>query len=258
MTVKIQIDSIVEEYGEWLKRESSVRKYGEWREITFPFLDRSNDQICFYVRVADGVTSFTDDGYTMASLGQSEISLTDKRRERIECAVRRFGAALNREDGQITLETEGSRPDAMNRFIQALTDVQSMVETAQHHAAEYFADDVAAALDAHNVYYTAGVSVHGASGYEHSFDFLFQRTASQPTRFCQAPNRLDRDITERIIFGWNDTAKAKERTGSKLIVIGDDRERALREPVVQALISYNITVIPFSELPDRMHTELAA
>ena len=60
-------DELIAEYGEWLKRESSVRNVGEWREVTLPFLDRSNDDLCFYVRTTDGVTSFTDDGYTMAS-----------------------------------------------------------------------------------------------------------------------------------------------------------------------------------------------
>ena len=60
-------DELIAEYGEWLKRESSVRNVGEWREVTLPFLDRSNDDLCFYVRTTDGVTSFTDDGYTTAS-----------------------------------------------------------------------------------------------------------------------------------------------------------------------------------------------
>ena len=36
-------DELIAEYGEWLKRESSVRNVGEWREVTLPFLDRSND-----------------------------------------------------------------------------------------------------------------------------------------------------------------------------------------------------------------------
>ncbi|KFI54682.1 DUF1829 domain-containing protein [Bifidobacterium callitrichos] len=251
------ISDLVEEYGEWLRRESSIRKYGEWHEITFPFLDDSNDQMCFYVKTSDGATSFTDDGYTVAGLNAAGITLTGKRLDRLSRIARRFGATLNPE-GEITLETEGSRPDAMNRFVLALSNMQSMTETAQHRVAEYFADDVAAALDANGVFYTQGISVHGASGYEHGFDFLFQRSANHPTRFCQAPSRLDRGAAERIIFGWTDTEQASERTGSKLIVIGDDREHELRDSSVQALMSYGIRVIPFSELPNRANAELAA
>ena len=43
-------DELIAEYGEWLKRESSVRNVGEWREVTLPFLDRSTDDLCFYAR----------------------------------------------------------------------------------------------------------------------------------------------------------------------------------------------------------------
>ena len=70
-------DELIAEYGEWLKRESSVRNVGEWREVTLPFLDRSNDDLCFYVRTTDGVTSFTDDGYTMASFDLNGVTITE-------------------------------------------------------------------------------------------------------------------------------------------------------------------------------------
>lgn len=250
------LPSFVEEYSEWLKRETTVRGMGEWHEVTFPFLDQSNDRICFYMRVDDGTTSFTDDGYTLAALAGNGVRLTGGRRERAAGMARRFGAILG-EDGQITLETEGSRPDAMNRFIQALSDVQSMNETSRRKGAEYFMDDVAAVLDEHDVYYTQKISVHGASGYEHSFDFLFQRSRNHPTRFCQSPNRLDRGVAERIIFTWNDTEKDPKRAGSKLYVIGDDREHRLNGSAVRALENYGIVTVPFSELPSRV-TELAA
>lgn len=257
MSQSIQaVPSFVDEYSEWLKRESTVRSIGEWHEVTFPFLDRSNDQLSFYMRSKDGVTSLTDDGYTMAMLTGNGIPVTDKRRERIIAMARRFGAILET-DGQITLESEGSRPDALNRFIQVLSDVQALNETSRRNVFEYFMDDVAAVLDSHGVYYTRGISVHGASGYEHSFDFLFQRSANHPTRFCQSPNRLDRRMAERIIFAWNDTGKAVERAGSRLYVIGDDRDHSLNESSVQALENYGITAIPFSELPSRV-IELAA
>ena len=185
-------DELIAEYGEWLKRESSVRNVGEWREVTLPFLDRSNDDLCFYVRTTDGVTSFTDDGYTMASFDLNGVTITESRRERINRLALRFGAMVG-DDGQITLETEGSRPDAMNRFVQALTDIGSMLETSQKRVLSYFADDVALKLDSCQVFYTPNVGIRGVSSYEHSFDFLFQRSANHPTRFCQAPNRFDKD-----------------------------------------------------------------
>lgn len=208
------------------------------------------------MKTSDGTTSFTDDGYTVAGLNTVGITLTGKRLERLTRIAHRFGATLN-PDVEITLEKERSRPDAMNRFIQALSNMQSMTETTQHRIAEYFADDVATVLDANGAFYTQGISTHGASGYEYGLDSLFQRSANHPTRFCQASSRLDRGTAKRVIFGWTGTEQASKRTESKLIMIGDDREHALRDSPVQALTSYDIRVIPFSELPNRASAELA-
>lgn len=250
-------DELVAEYGEWLRRESSVRRVGEWREVTMPFLDRSNDDLCFYVRTADGITSFTDDGYTMASFDLNGVTITDSRRERIERLALRFGAAVGA-DGQITLETEGSRPDAMNRFVQALTDIGSMLETSQKRVLSYFADDVALKLDSCDVFYTQNVDVRGVSGYAHSFNFLFQRSANHPTRFCQAPNRFDKDAVKSIMFAWDDTKKDPKRKDSQLIVIGDDRQSPLQRGALTAFHNYGVTVIPYSRLDQQAPIALAA
>ena len=110
-----------------------MRNVGEWREVTLPFLDRSNDDLCFYVRTTDGVTSFTDDGYTMASFDLNGVTITESRRERINRLALRFGAMVG-DDGQITLETEGSRPDAMNRFVQAFVYAGMQDECGQTRA----------------------------------------------------------------------------------------------------------------------------
>ena len=250
-------DELIAEYGEWLKRESSVRNVGEWREVTLPFLDRSNDDLCFYVRTTEGVTSFTDAGYTMASFDLNGVTITESRRERINRLALRFGAMVG-DDGQITLETEGSRPDAMNRFVQALTDIGSMLETSQKRVLSYFADDVALKLDSCQVFYTPNVGIRGVSSYEHSFDFLFQRSANHPTRFCQAPNRFDKDAVKDIMFGWDDTKKDPKRRDSRLIVIGDDRQTPLQRGALTAFRNYGVTVIPYSKLEERAPVELAA
>lgn len=257
MNATTSTDEIIEEYGEWLKRESSIRSFGEWREITMPFLDRSNDDLRFYTRTTDGVTTFTDDGYTLASFDLNGVTITEARRERIERLALRFGATLA-DDGQITLETEGGRPDALNRFVQALTDIGSMLETSQKRILSYFADDVALKLDSCHVFYTPNVGIRGISSYEHSFDFLFQRSDTHPTRFCQAPNRFDKDTVKGVMFAWDDTKKDPKRRDSKLIVIGDDRQTPLQRGALTAFANYGVTVIPYSELDERAPIELAA
>lgn len=250
------VDDLVDEYTEWLRHESSMRSFGEWREIMLPFLDDSNDDLCFYAKDSDGTIMFTDDGFTLESFRMGGVTITPARRERMERIARRFGASIV--NGDITLESKRNHADAMNRYIQALTHIGGMMESAQRRVSEYFADDVALVLDQCNVFYTPSVSIRGVSNYEHSFDFLFQRSANHPTRFCQAPNHFDRDAVKSIMWDWEDTRRAAERADSKLIVIGDDREDPLQATAFEAFTNCGVTVIPYSELPSRAQQELAA
>lgn len=250
------VDDLVGEYSEWLRRESSVRSFGEWREITLPFVDDSNDDLCFYAKDSGGSIMFTDDGFTLESFRMGGVTVTPARRERMERIARRFGASIV--NGDITLESDRNHADAMNRYVQTLTHIGGMMESAQRRVSEYFADDVAATLDKCDVFYTQSVGVRGVSNYEHNFDFLFQRSANHPTRFCQAPNNFDKDAVKTIMWDWEDTRKAPERRDSKLIVIGDDREGPLQSTAFDAFKNCGVTVIPYSQLPARAPQELAA
>ncbi|EKE50964.1 DUF1829 domain-containing protein [Bifidobacterium bifidum] len=252
----IKPDELIEEYGEWLKHESSAKDLGEWKEITLPMFDHSNDDLIFYAKTAGDGIMFTDDGYTLESFRQNGVTITEARRERMERIARKYGAGIK--NGEIVLESDGRRGDAMNRYAQALIGVGSMMEAAQRRVAEYFADDVATVLDGCNVFYTASVGIRGVSRYEHSFDFIFQRSANHPTRFCQAPNKFDKDAVRNIMWGWEDTRKAKERADAKLVVIGDDREGPLQDGAAEAFANCGVSVIPYSQLAKRAPQELAA
>ena len=118
----------------------------------------------------------------------------------------------------------------------------------------YFADDVALKLDSCHVFYTPNVGIRGVSSYEHNFDFLFQRSANHPTRFCQAPNRFDKDAVKDIMFGWDDTKKDPKRRDSRLIVIGDDRQTPLQRGALTAFRNYGVPLSPTPNSP----VELAA
>ena len=252
----IKPDKLIEEYGEWLKREASAKDLGDWKEITLPMLDGSNDGLIFYAKTDGHGIMFTDDGYALESFHQNGVTHTDARRERMERIAHKYGAGIR--NGQIVLESEGSCADAMNRYAQALLGVGSMMEAVQHRVAEYFADDVAAVLDECNVFYTASVGIRGVSKYEHNFDFIFQRSANHPTRFCQAPNKFDKNAVRDIMWGWEDTRKAKERAGARLVVIGDDREGPLQDGALDAFTNCGVSVIPYSKLAERAPRELAA
>ncbi|RYQ56959.1 DUF1828 domain-containing protein [Bifidobacterium pseudolongum] len=167
----VKPDELIEEYSAWLRRESSAKDLGEWKEISLPMLDNSNDYVMFYAKVSGSGIMFTDDGYTLESFRQSGLKITPARQDRMERIARKFGAKIR--DNEVTLESDGSRADAMNRFAQALLAIGSMVEAAQRRVSEYFVDDVAAMLDEHGVFYTPNIGIRGVSGYEHNWLFPF-------------------------------------------------------------------------------------
>lgn len=114
----IKPDELIEEYSAWLRRESSARDLGEWKEIVLPLLDGSNDYVMFYAKASKSGIMFTDDGYTLESFHQNGLKITPARQDRMERIARRFGAKIR--DNEVTLESDGNRADAMNRFAQAL------------------------------------------------------------------------------------------------------------------------------------------
>lgn len=87
---------------------------------------------------------------------------------------------------------------------------------------------------------------------------IFQRSANHPTRFCQAPNKFDKNAVRDIMWGWEDTRKVKERAGARLVVIGDDREGPLQDGALDAFTNCGVSVIPYSKLAERAPQELAA
>lgn len=125
-----------------------------------------------------------------------------------------------------------------------ITNIVLMPLQNRKRVLSYFADDVALKLDSCHVFYTPNVGIRGVSSYEHNFDFLFQRSANHPTRFCQAPNRFDKDAVKDIMFGWDDTKKDPKRRDSRLIVIGDDRQTPLQRGALTAFRNYGVPLSP--------------
>lgn len=255
--IQYDVESLIADYGDWLKQETVVHSLGEWKEVTVPFLDRSNDDICFYAKFDEHSMFFTDDGFTIENLLQTGIPLTASRMMRLRQIVERFGAQID-ESCNITLRASKNYPEVMHRYIQALTDVNAVQSASTKQVSGYFAEDVRKFLDDLSVYYTSDVSVRGTSKYEHHFDFIFQRSQNHPTRFCQAPNTFDKDTVKTVMWGWEDTRQTEQRRNSKLIIIGDDREERLQATAREAFESCGVTVIPYSELGERAPVELAA
>lgn len=112
---------LIEEYTEWIKKESTTDRCGEWCEVTLPLLDSSNDEISFYVKTGNNTISFTDDGFTVESFAMNGIDFTPARQQELTHIIHRFGAQLD-DHNNIILDSTGDTVDALNRYVQALLE----------------------------------------------------------------------------------------------------------------------------------------
>lgn len=257
MSQVASLDALLEEYAQWLKENSTIRKIDDWNEVSVPFLDHVGDHFQFYVRINEGRLEFDDDGYTLHNMESSGFNMGKKRSERLAELARQFGATCT--GGSITMKARPAHAgDAMNRFVQALIHVDSLVEVVERRVAGYFAEDVSQALAEQNVFYTRDVNIQGKSLYSHNFDFLFQGSKDRPTVFAQAPNRLDMTSMATILFSWNDVSETKERSNAKLFVFADDRGKTVNADIEAGFDKYDVHVMKYSEIPEQAHLYLAA
>lgn len=110
------VQSLVSEYSDWLKINSSNRPVDSWHEITVPFLDHANDHFQFYSRLRDGVLEFMDDGYTLNGLENEGVNFNGRRSERLSSIVKDFGASLDDVNIRMQAKPDNSA-DAMNRYV---------------------------------------------------------------------------------------------------------------------------------------------
>ena len=124
--VAFNIPALLDDYTSWLRESSTVERIGEWNKITLPLPDCSGDDLVFYVCIDRGNSvAFTDDGYIFATLEHKGISIAEKRLERVRCLVRSYGVNITN-NGEVTLDTEDSYANALNRYVQALLSFNSM------------------------------------------------------------------------------------------------------------------------------------
>ena len=78
LTVALEIEKLIDDYTQWLRKEIIVEDVGQYYEITTSFLDNANDYIQFYVKLDGDAVFFTDDGYSLYNLNMSSLSSSQK------------------------------------------------------------------------------------------------------------------------------------------------------------------------------------
>ncbi|MBN1322408.1 MAG: DUF1829 domain-containing protein [Methanotrichaceae archaeon] len=240
-----EIESLMGQYMEWLKRKTTLRQVEGWVEITTPYLDRHNDYLQIYARKKNGSYILTDDGYIINDLHMSGCKLdSPKRKALLQMTLNGFGVKLVGDSLEVKAGQEDF-PYRKHNLLQAMLALNDLFYLASPMVSSLFYEDVIAWLDDNEVRYIERVKFTGKSGYDHLFDFVIPRSKAEPERIIQAINRPSRDEAEIAAFSWLDTKDVRPPE-SRAYALLNDSEREVPAPVLDALHSYEVTPVPWS------------
>jgi len=250
------IQRLLDAYHAWLKDKTALRQVDDWIEITTPYLDRHNDHIQIYARRANGGYVLTDDGYTLNDLEQSGCKLqSPKRQELLKMTLNGFGVQL-RDHALEVHASPDNFPLRKHNLVQAMLAVNDMFYLAVPMVASLFYEDVVEWLDVHDIRYTPKVKFTGKTGYDHLFDFVIPKSKWQPERIIQTINRPHRDTAQAVVLSWIDTKEVRS-ADSRAYALLNDSEQAVPPSVLDALRSYDVRPVPWSQR-ESVREELAA
>ena len=143
-----------------------------------------------------------------------------------------------------------------HNLVQAMLAVNDMFYLAVPMVASLFYEDVVAWLDVHDVRYTPKVKFTGKTGYDHLFDFVIPKSRQQPERIIQTISRPNRDTAQSVVLSWVDTKEVRS-PDSRAYALLNDSEQTVSPAVIDALRSYDVRPVPWSQRED-VREELAA
>ena len=249
MDIKLNPIELKEKYISWLEDEISVNKIGEYLEVTSPFLDRYNDYLQVYAKIQnDNEIIITDDSYTINNLKMSGIDFNSaKRKQLLNTFINKYRIDLK--DDELFVKTDiDDFPRKILFLMQAMLNIDDMFMLSQNKVASIFLDDVTNFLDEKEIFYSKDVNFIGKSGFLYSYEYLIQRSKTQPERLCKVINNPNKQNFQNIIFMWNDT-KETRNCESKLIVFLND-ENKIDSNVIDGFKNYNVDTIPWSRKDD--------
>lgn len=249
MDIKLNPIELKEKYISWLEDEISVNKVGEYLEITSPFLDRYNDYLQVYAKIQnDNEIIITDDSYTINNLKMSGIDINSiKRKQLLTTFINKYRIDLK--DDELLVKTDiDDFPRKILFLMQAMLNIDDMFMLSQNKIASIFLDDVTKFLDEKEIFYSKDVNFIGKSGFLYSYEYLIQRSKTQPERLCKVINNPNKQNFQNTIFMWNDT-KETRNNDSKLIVFLND-ENKIDSNVMDGFKNYNVDTIPWSRKND--------
>jgi hypothetical protein len=252
-----EVQALLDEYQVWLRDNTMLREVDEWVEITTPYLDRHNDCLQIYATRNGADWTLSDDGFIIGDLEMSGCTLdTPKRLALLNMTLAGFGVRRNASDALIVRASQNSFATKKHSLLQAMLAVNDLFYLASPTIANLFFEDVSVWLDESQVRNTPRVRFFGESGYDHLFDFVIPKSASEPERMLQTINSPGRDTATRVAFACYDTRTARPDDSRTYAVLNDAQGR-ISSQVIDALENYEVHPILWSQR-DQVRDELSA
>lgn len=242
----MNLENLTDQYFSWLRSKTTTKQIDGWTEITTPYIDRHNDYIQIYVRKHNEEWILTDAGETLSDLALSGCTLeTPRRKALLQTTLNGFGMHID--NGAITVKsTDSQYPLRKHSLIQAMLSVNDLFYLARPNVENFFFEDVALWMDSQEIRYTPGFKFSGRTGFDHRFDFVVPKSKTQPERILRAINNPAKAPISAMIMSWEDTKETRS-SDSIAYAILNDREKRIADEMVDALQSYNITPIAWSQ-----------
>ncbi len=178
-----------------------------------------------------------------------------KRQDLLRMTLNGFGIQL-RDNALEVHASPDNFPLRKHNLVQAMLAVNDMFYLAVPMVASLFYEDVVEWLDVHDIRYTPKVKFTGKTGYDHLFDFVIPKSKWQPERIIQTINRPHRDTAQAVVLSWIDTKEVRS-ADSRAYALLNDSEQAVPPSVLDALRSYDVRPVPWSQR-ESVREELAA
>jgi hypothetical protein len=242
------IEQILDKYYNWLRDKTAWKSLiKDWTEITTPYLDRHNDYIQIYLKKDGENFLLTDDSYTINDLENEGCSLESKKRQKLlTMTLNGFGVQKDQNNALFVNASPDNFSLKKHNLIQAILAVNDLFYLAAPHVSSLFFEDVRTWLDAEDIRYSERVSFTGHSGYGRLFEFLIPKSKEEPERIIKLINRPERSNADALIMSWLDTKEERPK-GSKAFAFVNDNERRVPNDVEDALKSYQILPVLWSQ-----------
>ena len=125
-----KIETLLNNYQKWLKKNFAWRFNGEGIELTLPYLDRNNDYIQVYLMKSNEGIVLTDDGATIQGLEQEGFTFDKPKRKKIlETILNGHGVSIDENQIQKETNPENFAID-IHSLIQTILAVNGMFHMA--------------------------------------------------------------------------------------------------------------------------------